>query len=325
MKHILLITLPALALACLWLTLPSAGKTPLTAPLMFDAVHYYTPDREAATHFFRELFGARGMALAGKRPPGFIDLLSLRPGEGVISISAPGALPGVTANELKGHPPELMRTAPDLSPVYGPHWLGIRTAALNQALTELEVEGVRVSQRHLLLPGEIGVRAALIYGPDDSLIALVERRGAKGDTPFSLDHLQLLVRSLKENEQFFQRVYAARVLRRYPHTTVMKAADLTLVLSEPAALGLRDSEVQPRDARRLRPGISHLRFLFADVKAAVQAAQSKGVKFQLDGVRLNYDHEPLPYLLAVALSPDGWPCELVQEDGRTGPRTQYLN
>ncbi len=308
----------------------SQPKRPAT-PVLLDYVHYYLSDRQAAEEFFINHFGARTAAHPGKRPLDFITFLSLRAGEGTINVSPRGPIPGIEAGDPDIWQREVVEPSPDLPPVYGVHWVAIRTVNLNSSLTQLEFDGVRVTDRRLTLPYDILARAVLIRGPDFNHLALVERKGKKrpknaDDAPqwgdYAIDHLLLLVKSADENEKFFQDVYAGRVTRRRPHITTMKVANATIVLAEPEGIGLKRQTVQPRDPKKFRFGIDNIGFLYEDVKVAVEAAKAKGYKFLPEGVRMNYFGEPTVYTVAATLSPDGLQCEMAQQDGRIGPRTK---
>ncbi|MCI0339029.1 MAG: VOC family protein [Acidobacteria bacterium] len=298
------------------------------APVLLDDIRYYVSDRRAAEEFFTNILAARVMPHPGTKPLEFITFLSLRPGEGTINISPLGPFAGVTPGSLNRWELEVIEPEIDLPPMYGVYWLGIRTSFLNQTLTRLEIEGVRVTQRMLSLPHDILARAAMVEGPDFNQIALVERklsqRQAANDKSvwgdFGIDHLLLLVKSARENEVFFREVFGGRVNGRRPHMTTMKVADATIVLAEPEVLGLKRENVMPRDPKKLRFGINQIGFLYVDVRAVVEMAKAKGYRFLLDDTRMNYDGQPTPYTIAITNSPDGLPCQMIQEDGRTGAR-----
>jgi catechol 2,3-dioxygenase-like lactoylglutathione lyase family enzyme len=301
-----------------------------TSPVLLDGVHYYVSDQKAAEEFFTGFFAGRVLPHPGSRPLEFVTFLSLRAGEGTINISPRGPYPGVGSADPERWKAELIEPAEDLPPRYGVFWLGVRAPSMNQTLTRLEIEGIRVTNRLLSLPHDILARAVMIEGPDFSRIVLVERkqpqrtgggnRAIWGD--FGIDHLLLLVQSAKENENFFRDVFAGRVTGRRQNVTTMKIAGATIVLAEPEALGLKRYQVQPRDPKKFRYGIDQLTFLYADLAAAVGKAKAKGYRFLVDGVRVNYYDKPTPYLSALILSPDGLRCEMAQEDGRAGPRVK---
>ncbi len=298
-------------------------------PVLLDDIHYYVSDRNAAEEFFTGFFGARVMPHPGPKPLEFVTFLSLRPGEGTIGISPRGPFPGIHVDDRNRWKREIIEPSEELPPTYGVFWLGIRTPTLIETLTRLEIEGMKVTQRMLSLPHDFLARAVLVEGPDFNRIALVERRDQQVSKPhervawgdFGVDHLLLLVKSAKENEIFFREVYAGRVTGRRPNIVTMKVANTIIVLAEPEAFGLKRENVQPRDPKKFRYGIDHIGFLYPDLKTAVSAAMSKGYRFLPEGTRMNYYDEPTAYTYAITLSPDGLPCEMVQEDGRTGPRT----
>jgi catechol 2,3-dioxygenase-like lactoylglutathione lyase family enzyme len=199
---------------------------------------------------------------------------------------------------------------------------------LHQTLTRLEIDGVKVSQRSLSLPHDILGRAALLEGPDFNRLALVERKqknrskaiekASWGD--FGIDHLLLLVKSVKENEVFFRDIFGGKVISRRGSVATLKVADATIVLAEPEALGIIREDVQPRDPDKMRLGDAHIRFLFFDIRPAVEMAKARGYKVIFDGTRLTYFDQPTAYTVAITFSPDGLLIEMAQEIGRTVPR-----
>lgn len=307
--------------------MPQSQKIP--APVLLDDIHYYVSDRKAAEEFFIEHFAARVMPHPQPRPLQFITFLSLRQGEGTINISPRGPFPGIRLDDPNQWNQEVTEPSEDLPPVYGVYWLGIRSGALNQTLTRLEIEGVRVAQRMLSLPHDILARAAMIEGPDWNQIALVERKQQSrpnaeenavwGD--FGIDHLLLLVKSMKDNETFFRDLFGGSVVMRRNHLTTMKVAGTMIILVEPEALALKRETVQPRDPKKFRYGIDHIGFLYADLKPAVELAKAKGYTFLREPATVNYYDEPTAYTLAIILSPDGLQCQMVQENGRARART----
>jgi catechol 2,3-dioxygenase-like lactoylglutathione lyase family enzyme len=92
------------------------------------------------------------------------------------------------------------------------------------------------------------------------------------------------------------------------------------VLAEPEAVGLRREQIVERDPREFRYGVDHIGFLYRDVKAAVAAAKAKGYQFKLEGAPLMYYGQPTVYLFAITFTPDGFQCEMVQQEGRLGAR-----
>jgi catechol 2,3-dioxygenase-like lactoylglutathione lyase family enzyme len=320
------------ALAIMTSSVLSLSLQKAPSPALLDDIHYYVRDRKAAEAFFIERFAARVIPHPGPKSLEFITFLSLRPGQGTINVSLRGPFPGISVEDPNRWKREVVEPSENLPPKYGVYWLGIRAPFLNQTLTRLEIEGVRVTQRMLSLPHDILARAALIEGPDFNQIALVERKQRPRPNPddqriwgdFSIDHLMLLVKSVKENEQFLRDVFAGRVIGRRPRVTTMKIADATIVLAEPEALGFKREQVQTHDPRKFRYGIDHLGFLYADVKAAVEAAKAKGYRFLLDGVRMRYFDTPTVYTCAITFNPDGLRFEMVQEDGRTKARIHFL-
>jgi catechol 2,3-dioxygenase-like lactoylglutathione lyase family enzyme len=299
-------------------------------PLLLDHIHYYVSDRGAAEAFFIEHFAAQVIPNPGPRPLEFITFLNLRAGEGTISVSPRGSYEGISTGTSSRLKREVIEPKEDSPPLYGVYWLALRTASLNHALTRLEIEGVRVTQRTLSMPHDLLARAVMIEGPDYNNIALVERRNTQrsrtnekvawGD--FGIDHIMVLVEEVKTNEDFFRNVYSAKVIARRPSVATLKIADATIVLAEPEAVGLKRESVQSPAPGKFRYGVNHLGFLYADIKAPVETAKAKGYTFISDTFRVKYFDQPTVYTLATIISPDGLLCEMFQEDGRTGPHIQ---
>ena len=314
------------ALLSLALAVSAAAQTaPDTQPRNFDEIHYFLRDRAAGVRFFEQAFGARLMLHPGRRPLEFIDILNLRPGEPSINVSAKGPYPGMgVLADPKRWQRTVVEPSPDQPPVYGVYWLGIRTPSLEGALRRVSQAGARVRTRSLRIPGEPKARAALVVGPDENLFAIVERpEPADPRFPFAFDHLQLLVKSVADNERFFTDLYAGEVTLRERGSAVMKIAGATLRLSEPEALGLRRAAVLPRDPAVFRYGVDHVSFLYEDATPAYQAARAKGRSFLFEPRPLLYFGEPTEYQFGVALSPDGLGCEMLSEKGRRGPRVVF--
>ncbi|MCI0662377.1 MAG: VOC family protein [Acidobacteria bacterium] len=292
-------------------------------PSLLDEVHYYVSDRLAAEDFFIEHLAARIVPHPPPMPLDYITFLSLRSGEGTICVSPRGPFAGIRSPEQDHWKQQLSSSAEEPPPSYGLHWLGIRTSSMNQTLTRLEIDGIKVSQRSLSLPHDLLGRAALIEGPDYIRLALVERnqrnrskvieKASWGD--FGIDHLMLLVKNIKENEVFFRDLFGGKVTSRRPSVTALKVADATIILAEPEALGIKREDVQLRS-----PADARIRFLFFDITPAVEMTKARGYKVIFDGSRMTYFDQPTGYTIAITFSPDGLPIELAQEVGRTGPR-----
>src|SRR5262245_17090829 len=173
-----------------------------STPSLLDEIHYYVSDRKAAEDFFIEHLAARVVPHPPPRPLDYVTFLSLRSGEGTISVSPRGPFAGIRGTEQDQWKQQLSSSAEEPPPSYGLHWLGIRTSSINQTLTRLEIDGIKVSQRSLSLPHDVLGRAALIEGPDYIRLALVERKeknrpklieqASWGD--FGIDHLMLMVK-----------------------------------------------------------------------------------------------------------------------------------
>jgi catechol 2,3-dioxygenase-like lactoylglutathione lyase family enzyme len=299
-----------------------SGEAP--TPLTLDEIgHYFVRDRAAAERFWKDGFGAREMAHpAGKRPLSFITFLSLQVGEPSIMISPKGPFEGMSGTRTPGfyERPEAA-SGKDAPPVFGVHWVGVRTRSLDEAVKRLEGAGIAIAARDVRLPGDSGARAAMVVDPDGNRVVVVERKGGP-ETGFGFDHVQLLVASAAENERFFRDVFAGETVVRAPGSAVVRAGGARIVLSEPAALGLRPEDVRKRDPGVFWWGIDHISFLYDDVRAAGKAAVAKGHRFPREPAVLEYFGEPTVYTFGYAFSPDGLQCEMVREEGRTNPRTR---
>lgn len=294
-------------------------------PIMLDDIHYYVLDRDGATDFFERHFNAREMAQPG-RPLKFIDILQLHPQQSTINISPKGPFEGIAVSAPGRWEREVIEPSPDLPPMYGVHWLALSTPDLDATLDRLTANGVEVERSARTLPAEPDARAATIYGPAYTLITLVERPDA--EYPASgvrIDHLQLLVGDVGANEEFYRDVFGGEVVRRHDGSTVLDIAGTRFVLSAPSAFEFSADEVVPRDPDTFRPGIDHIGFFYEDVRPAYQHAQKQGYEFALEPTRMNYFDEPTPYTFAITFSPDSLQCEMYQQDGRTGPRTDYAD
>jgi catechol 2,3-dioxygenase-like lactoylglutathione lyase family enzyme len=295
------------------------------APVMLDDIHYYMSDRDSTNRFFIQHFGARPMAQQPTNPFAFIDFLLVRPGQSTINVSARGPFPGMRVRDPKRWNRELVPPSADLPPMLGMHWLAFGTKNLKKAVAKLEQGGVKFVTKKLKLAHDPKAKAALCWGPDYTLIAVVERKADSGITPFAIDHLQYLVDNLDAHLKFFTEVYDAKVISRQGHTAVVEAGKHTFVVSEPEGLGLARAQVAKRDPNKFRYGVDHLGFMYTSIAAAHAHAAQKGYPFALNPVRMQYNDQPTVYTFAITATPDGMQMEMYQEDGRTAARAKYLD
>lgn len=293
-------------------------------PIMLDDIHYYVLDRTGAVRFFKEHFNAREMAQPG-RPLKFIDILQVHPQQSTINISPKGPFEGIAVSGDRWER-EVIEPSPDLPPQYGVHWVALSTPDLDATLDRLTASGVEVERADRTLPAEPDARAATVYGPAYTRITLVERPDASyPDSGVRIDHLQLLVGDVGANETFFRDVFGGEVLRRHEGSTVMEVGEHRFVLSAPSAFTFSADEVAARNPNTFRPGIDHIGFFYEDIRPPYKHAKQHGYEFGLTPTRMDYFGESTPYKFAITFSPDSLQCELYQQDGRTGPRTNYVN
>jgi catechol 2,3-dioxygenase-like lactoylglutathione lyase family enzyme len=145
-----------------------------------------------------------------------------------------------------------------------------------------------------------------------------------GFAGYGLDHLQLLVEDADANAKLFQDIYAGELIESRNGTRVLKVIDITVVVSEPADLGLDPAAVEPRNVdTKFRYGVDHIAWIFEDVYAAAAAAKAKGYTFTLEPIRFHIRGEPTLYDFGYLFSPDGLQLELMSEQWRVGPRTVF--
>ena len=221
-------------------------------------------------------------------------------------------------------------------PHLGVHWVAFSVANMEMALRRLQAGGVVVAEPRLALPQAPGVRAALVYGPDNIPLAIVERAGDQG-SPFGMDHLMLLVKDAAANARFFADLFHGQVLQRAPGLVVVRVADATLVLAEPSRLGLDAARVAPpQNIPWASPGpaptqriavnasIEHIGFLYADIPAMAAAAKARGYRLEYPPLRVYvYRGHATPFTSTEFMTPDGFSVEVVSAAGRVGPHAYY--
>ncbi|MCS6968564.1 MAG: VOC family protein [Cytophagales bacterium] len=294
-------------------------------PIMLDDIHYYVSNRDSANRFFIQHFGARPMAQQPTNPLQFIDFLLIRPGQSTINISGRGPFPGMRVRDPKRWNRTVVEPSADLPPMYGMDWLAFCTKDLQAAIRQLKANGVIFISENFKLPAEVDVPAAMIWGPDYNRIVIVERKQDSGITPYGIDHIHYMVENLEANIQFFKDVYAGKLLWRKGEVAVMHVGKHKFVLSTPEGMGRQRSQVVRRHPDLFRYGVDHLGFMYKDIRPAFEYAKAKGYHFALEPTRMQYYDQPTVYTFAITATPDGMQMEMYQEDGRLGPRTEYLN
>jgi catechol 2,3-dioxygenase-like lactoylglutathione lyase family enzyme len=294
-----------------------------SAPIMLDDIHYYINDREAANVFFKKNFKAKAMKEESENPFQFIDFLLIRPEHSTINISAKGPFPGIRVGDPKRWEKETIIPSPDAPPQYGAYWTAFSTKNLAKAIKKMEKNGVVFIEKNYKLHHNPTAKAAMCWGPDFNRIVLIENKDDKGNTPFGVDYVQLLVKNLDENIKFFEDVFLAKTLQKTAKTAVLSAGNHTFILSEPEDLGFSPDKVMARDSKKFIGGIDHLGFMYKDLTPAFEAATAKGYKFLTPKpVPISYFDKPTLYLFAITFTPDGLQMEMFEEKGRTASRTK---
>lgn len=290
-------------------------------PLLFDDIRYFVSDRTAANSFFKTNFGAKALKEQPVNPVNFIDFLELRNGQVTLNISGPGPFEGVTGSDPKRGPRELVKPKANQY-VYGMHWLALSTRSLESTLKTLAMRRVPIAAIPAKLPFEPSARSIVVYGPDMSLVLLVERPSDPGPTPFGVDHIQLLCEDVAANEKFYTEVLGAQVVARKGKSVKLQVAQQVLVLSEPDDLGLPRTQVQKKDRTKFYPGPDGFGFLYDEpgLKAATDSTVAKNYSVPRPPARMSFQDKPTPYTSAMLFSPDNFGIELQTEDNRTGPR-----
>jgi len=306
----------------------AVGATPATkqgadplAPIILDDLHYYSVDNERMKAFFAEHFGAKRMREQPMNPIRFIDFYLVHPGQTTLNFSGKGPFEGMRVGDPKRWEKETVPPTTELPPMYGVHWIALATPNLDRALLRLEKNGVTVAARKFSLPGEPNAKAAAIYTPDFNLLVLVDRPTQKFQAPFSIDHIQLLVRSVPQNVAFYAEVFRGKTIRATDRATTMEIGQHRFVLAEPEGLGIERDKVVMRDPKQFRSNIDHIGFLYRDTQPIYEYALARGYKFLLKPTHLYYFDKATPYSFGILFSPDGLQCEMVMETGRLGPRT----
>ena len=303
----------------------SDGSAP--PPIMLDTIHYFVNDARKAREFFTKHFGMRVLAKPEKNPLQFVEYLELRPGQASIAISPRGPYPGLHQDipRWKRSPAEALPANRLPPPAYGVHWLALRTENLKFAVQSLEKQGLKIADGDVRIPGEPSAKAAVFWGPERTLVTIVQRSGEhRQSTIYGMDHLLILVRNLEENVRFFQEVHAGKVKHRETDFCRMLVGGHTFILATPPAIGLPATTVRIPDSTRFMPRIEQLGFLYHDPQPAYQSAAIKGYGFSLRPSRLIYHNKPTPYVSAITRTPEGIYCEMYAEDGRSGARTAYV-
>lgn len=297
-------------------------------PIMLDTIHFFVDDAGKATEFFTKHFDGQLLAKPEKNPLPSVEYIELRPGQASIAISPRDTYPGMHHPNMarwRRSPAESQPAKKPMQPVYGVHWLALRTENLKLAVQSLEKQGLKIAGRDVRLPGDPAVKAVSFWGPGYTLITVVQRSGERRQyTPYGIDHLLILVRDLPENIKFFQEVYAGKIKRQAPDFCQMLVGSHLLILATPSAIGLPATTIHLPDSAHTEPRIRQLSFLYHDPQPAYQSAAIKGYGFSTRPSRLIYHNKPTPYIAALLRAPDGIYCEMYAEEGRNTARTVYV-
>ena len=313
----------------------AAGLPPLPAPIHLDDIHFMVSDEAATVAFLEKHLDACEMAHAD-RPIDYVRYLSVRYLDPTLTITGP--TPANEPDELRARTTSHVDIVPaprDAPPHFGVHWVGFSVANLETALRRLQAGGVVVAQPRLALPQAPGVRAALVHGPDNIPLAIVERAGDRGSL-FGMDHLMLLVKDAAANSRLFEELFRGQVVQRAPGLVVVRVADATLVLAEPRTLGLDPSRIAPpqnipwastgpapTQRVTVNASVEHIGFLYADIPALAAAAQARGYHLEYPPLRYAYKGRPTPFTSTEFMTPDGFSVEVVSAAGRVGPHAYY--
>lgn len=296
-------------------------------PIHLDDIHFIVSDEEAAVTFFQKHFGAREMAHPGDRFD-LVRFLSLKWQDPTITITAIGPYDDL--------PPERNKRWLDakiVSPksdngkaVFGPQWLAISTPSIVKAREQLLKEGAFIAKDKISLPMEPNTRAFSIYGPDGVEIVIVERPNENfGNSKYAIDHIQFMVKNIKETQTFFEEVFAAKPMLKKNKTLGLKIADANLIFSEPKEFGFHYKEVVARQKEgTIRIGLDHLGFLFQNITSAVDQAILNDYKPIFEPQRYVYKNKPTVYTFTAFSTPEFFNIEMVQVDGRIGPHAYYM-
>lgn len=290
-------------------------------PLLFDDIHYYFLDRKAANDFFINNFGAKSLKEQPMNPVTFIDFLDIKNGQVTVNISGKGPFAGVKVGDPARWSRGLVTPQPNQF-VYGQHWLAISTPNLAQTLKKIKKNGVAIASVPCQLPFEPNAKATALWGPDYSLVILVERKKGEPASNYKIDHIQMICEDVAANVQFYGDVLGAKLLERKGKSAKMQVAQEIMVFSEPEDLGLNRAQVFKKDRKKFFPGPDLFGFLYDEkgLKAAYENAVAKGYKFLMAPTRMNFFDKPTPYTFCILFSPDNFQIELQTEDQRTGPR-----
>ena len=295
-------------------------------PITLDDIHYYVSDssqRRVAVDYFKTFFLGREMAQQPVNPLDFIDIISLRPNESTFNISSPEPLSTLKVGNANHLVREKIKPNPKNSPMYGVRWVAINTNSIKKSVKNLLKAGYDFSMQNFTLPTEPNANAVAMWGFDFNIFVLVERPKMKSETPFGIDHLQLLVKNLEDNIQFYQDVLAAEVLEKKGRSAVLRIGNHKFVLSEPEVLGLARERVVEIDSTKFKATIDHLSFLYEDIEPAFYGAKANNCTIVTEPRKLMFNKNPTPYTFCIIKSPDNLQIELQEEEGRLTGRKTY--
>ncbi len=313
-----------------YLTVVTQAEDAPVRPIHLDDIHYITSDEVETIGFFKEKLLACEMAQPS-RPLDFIRFLSVRENDPSLTVnSAPYSTERDAARANSWRFKRLVPRQPDSGIYWGVYWVAFGHANLDSARQSFPEDAIR----NIQLPHAPSLTALQVNGPDNLPIVLVER--PQSGPAFHIDHLMLLVSDVDETTQFFSQIFEAKVLETSDRMAILQVADATLVLTEPATLGIDRKRMIPRPKSVFGPlkdgkqtltevlgSVDHLGFLYQDIEKLVTQAQDRGYNPLYPPFSYNYAGQKSPYAVTAFTAPDGFNIEAVQPAGRIGPHVYY--
>lgn len=299
-------------------------KTPATAPLHVDDIHYIVNDANITSDFFLNEIGAKEMAHPGT-PIDFIRFFSPRWMGSTITVTEKGPYKNATQARNQRWLENEIIASNTKQPVYGAYALCLKTKSLKTIQVNLQNRVFDTSFKNPL--SQPKSQWASFFSVDGCRIIIHEVPDDTDSTSlFDIESIWMLVRDKQKTAFFFEQVFNAVTIENNINYCIIKVANLQLVLCEPQALGIKKELVSDRNTlKKIWLGIDHLGFLYQDVQAAKKAAEAKGYTFNFPVFRYQYQGKPTVYQLTSIQTPDDFPIELVSADGRIGPQNFYLN
>lgn len=316
------------ALSCM--AIRAQADDAIVHPIHLDDIHYITSDEIETIDFFKEKLLACEMAQPS-RPLDFIRFLSVRENDPSITVnSAPYSNERDAARAKSWRFKRLVPRQPDSGIYWGVYWVAYGHANLNDAQQSFDENAIQT----IKLPHAPSLKAVQVNGPDNLPIVLVER--PQSGSAFHIDHIMFLVSNVDETVEFFSQIFEAKVLETGDRMAILKVADATLVLTEPALHGIDRERMIPRPKSVFGPvkdgkrtlteifgSVDHLGFLYQNVGKLVTQAQNRGYKPLYPPFSYSYAGQKSPYVVSAFTAPDGFNIEAVQPSGRIGPHIYY--